>query len=111
ISSTGAGKRTLMELTHQVWAMDSDLDGSLYVDQWDRPREVIRFALTGGDPERLASSRVDYTREYSTVLADGRVLFETQFSGRSRLAVVRPGERVFPLVETSDETFAVAAVI
>jgi hypothetical protein len=34
-------------------------------------------------------------------LADGRIVFATEFSGRSGMVAGRPGERVFPFVETS----------
>ena len=55
--------------------------------------------------ESLSGSR------FSVKLADGRIIFEAQFAGRSRVVAARPGEQWLPLVETSEETFVPAAVI
>src|SRR5207247_3724867 len=44
------------------------------------------------------------------MLDDGRILYAGEFSGRRRLVAGRPGEKVSPFVETSEETFVPAAV-
>jgi hypothetical protein len=113
--STGAkatAVHELVALTHSLYAMDSGPDGSLYVDQLTRPSEVIRFGLSGGIPERLAfSERATSDQGGALLLSDGRVLSATEFSGHPRLVAGRPGERVFPFVETSDDTTVPVALV
>jgi Tol biopolymer transport system component len=100
----------LMALTRIPRDLDIGPDGSLYVDQMSRPQEVIRFGLNGGVPEQLAySERVVRDEGGVLMLEDGRVLYADAFSGRRRLVAGRPGEKVFPFVETSEETFVPAA--
>ena len=100
----------LMVLTRTPLDLDIGPDGSLYVDQRSRPQEVIRFGLNGGMPEQLAySERVVRDEGGVLMLADGRILYAGEFSGRRRLVAGRPGEKVFPFVETSEETFVPVA--
>lgn len=116
IRFSSGGKTTaaheLMSLTHSMSAFDSGPDGSVYVDQLARPQEVIRFGLSGGIPERLAfSERATRDEGGALILSDGRILTATEFSGHLRLVAGRSGDRLFPFVETSDDTSLPAALI
>ncbi len=99
----GESLRTVMTLTMMPWWMDAGPDGSLYIDQVDRPGEVLRFAASGGAPERVAISQT-YLLGAALPLPDGRVLFPSRAAGRDRLLVAAPGKDPIPLVDTQEET-------
>jgi len=106
IPRNGAGPvRTLLSLTLSPWFMDVDKDGNLYLEQADRPIEVLRSAASGGTPELLAGSEAAYHGELVTLqLPDGRVVLNSEVAGRSRLLAARPGGEATPLIETKEET-------
>jgi hypothetical protein len=104
--------RTLMTLTKPPWYMDTAKDGTLYLDQVDRPHEILRFPVSGGQPEVLGSSDTyvpagQYMEPVET--PDGRFLLDTEFSGRGRLLVGKPSADFIPLLDTSEETSSPAA--
>ena len=45
--------RTLMTVTHSPWFIDTGSDGSIFLDLWDRPIEVLRVSPEGGDAEKI----------------------------------------------------------
>ncbi|MFP5230856.1 MAG: protein kinase domain-containing protein [Acidobacteriota bacterium] len=99
--------RTLLTLTRPPWYIDAAKDGSIYLDQVDRPHQVLRFSLRGGVPQVLASSDSyvpagDYMEPVE--VTDGRLLLDTRFSGRERLLMGRPGGEFLPLLDTAEET-------
>jgi hypothetical protein len=97
--------RTLLSLTLPPWFMDVDKDGNLYLEQADRPIEVLRFAASGATPELLAGSEVGPAGGLVTLqLPDGRVVLDSVVAGRSRLLAARPGGEATPLIETKEET-------
>jgi hypothetical protein len=106
IPRNGSGPtRTLLSLTLSPWFMDLDKDGNLYLEQADRPIEVLRFAASGGTPELLAGSEVAPAGGLVTLLLpDGRVVLDSVVAGRSRLLAARPGGEATPLIETKEET-------
>jgi len=97
--------RTLLTLTLPPWFMDVDREGNLYLDQGDRPIEVLRFSVSGGTPEMLAGPKSASTGQFETFqLPDGRVVLASVVAGRSRLVAARPGGEAVPFVETKEET-------
>ncbi|MBI3665202.1 MAG: protein kinase [Acidobacteria bacterium] len=94
--------RTLITLTIAPWYMDTGPDGSLYLDQVDRTAEFLRFSVSGGVPERVASSATG--GDLALPLPDGRVLLLSRPAGRERLLVVMPGKDPIPFLDTSEET-------
>jgi hypothetical protein len=106
IPRNGSGStRTLLSLTLSPWFMDVDKDSNLYLEQADRPIEVLRFAASGGTPELLAGSEVAPAGGLVTLqLPDGRVVLDSVAAGRSRLLAARPGGEATPLIETKEET-------
>ena len=106
IPRRGAGSiRTLFTLTLPPAFMDMDKNGNLYLDQADRPMEVLRFSSAGGTPEVLEGPASSLTGQYQTIsLPDGRVVFGSWLAGRSRLVAARPGAEAVPLIETKEET-------
>lgn len=108
IPRNGSGPiRSLLSLTLPPYFLDVGRDGSLYLDQIDRPLEVLRFSASGGTPELLAGTASPPQEAYSTVqFPDGRVQLPSIVGGRSRLLVARPGGDLVPFVETKEETSA-----
>lgn len=99
--------QTVMTLTKPPWYLDCAKDGTLYLDQVDRPHEILRFPVSGGQPEILGSSDTyvpagQYMDPVETT--DGRFLLDTEFSGKGRLLIGKPGQDFVPLLDTNDET-------
>jgi predicted Ser/Thr protein kinase len=106
IPRSGRGSiRTLITLTSAPWALDAAPDGALYVDQVDRPLDVLRLPRSGGTPEVLASLE-SYSQEFAPPVefSDGRIVLPTLISGRPRLLVGKPGGSFVPLLETNEDT-------
>ncbi len=104
--SGSAPARTLFSLTVVPWFLDAASDGSIYVDQVERPQEVLRFPVSGGAPEVLASTAAFPEGNPSSVeLPDGRVLLPELLSGHASLLMGRPGGDFVPFVDTTEQTF------
>ncbi len=108
IPRTGASTaRTLMSLTSGIWSLDAARDGSLYVDQVDRPLQLLRFPSSGGTPEvldSLESYPVSAGNAAPVEFPDGRFLIPALTSGRSRLLLGQPGGNFVPLLQTNEAT-------
>jgi eukaryotic-like serine/threonine-protein kinase len=99
--------RTLITLTKPPWYFDSASDGTVYVDQVDRPHQILRFPARGGTPEVLASSdSYDPVGRYMDPVqtTEGRFLLDTGFSGQGRLLIGKPQGDFVPLLDTREET-------
>jgi Tol biopolymer transport system component len=94
--------QTLFSVPTTIAYIDVDSDGSVYVDQWERPFDVIRFAPRGGKPEYIATA-TGHTLGV-VPLPDGRVVYESHEADRRRLLVGTAGRPAVPLVETQEET-------
>jgi hypothetical protein len=97
-----------------------DGGGGIYLDQIDRPLEVIRFpapAAGRSDPpavERIAAPALWH--ETGAIgrplqLPDGRVLLPTKAGGRDRLLVAAPGKDPVPLLDDGREETAMPASV
>jgi eukaryotic-like serine/threonine-protein kinase len=113
VPRSGSGSlQPLMTLTTPAWFMDCGADGSIYVDQVERPLQVLRFPVSGGTPEVLAASD-----EYPPALmqpvafSNGSLLIPALLSGHARLLIGKPNGNFFPLVETAEETSPPAALL
>jgi hypothetical protein len=93
--------RVLLTLTGQTFYMDMSTDGSLYIDQVQRPQEAVRFGESAEIPETAAI--VPESGLPVLELPDGRILLTAFFDGRSRLLAAKTGELV-PFVDTEEET-------
>jgi hypothetical protein len=91
--------------------MDTGPDGSIYLDDYDRPKDVLRLPVSGGVPDRLAGSRALNDTVQALQAPDGRVLFPTRLSGRSRLLAARPGKDPHAFVQTDDDTNSPIALL
>jgi hypothetical protein len=108
----------VLTLTAPVWGLEVAADGRLYLDQVQRPLEVLRFDLPAEarapaglerpPVERLAAP---LWRETEAVgrpveLPDGRVVVPGKAAGRDRLLALFPGQEATPLLEGSTEETA-----
>jgi len=96
--------RTLVTLTRAIYSLDTGPDQSLYLDQNDRPKDLVRFTLAGGRTERIATVPTEMGDDNFAVLPDGRVVWMEAAGGRIKLILVEPGKDPAPLVNTSEET-------
>src|SRR5438876_4622983 len=113
VPRSGSGPvQVLMTLTIPPWIMDAGPDGSVYLDQVDRPVQVLHFPPSGGTPEVLATTESRALDLSAPVeFPDGRFLVPTLLSGRSRLSIGKPGGNFFPLVDTAEETHLPAVLL
>jgi hypothetical protein len=112
---------TLLTLTLSAWTLDAGPDDSIYVEQNDRPLELVRFDVgssasversgraRGAHVERiatLASSGLSTMRgDYFAVLPDGRAVWTEVNGGRNRVVVVEAGKDPVPVVSTTEESW------
>ncbi|HEY3619732.1 MAG TPA: protein kinase, partial [Candidatus Sulfotelmatobacter sp.] len=99
--------RTLITLTKPPWYIDLAKDGTVYLDQIDRPHQILRYSVSGGTPDVLASSETyDPAGHYMEPVetAEGRFLLDTGFSGRGRLLIGKPEGDFVPLLDTREGT-------
>jgi serine/threonine protein kinase len=101
--------RTLLEMVHPVFALDTSPDGSIYLDQSDRGSELVRFSAQGGHAEKVAAISNPAVGEhdegeYFTVLPDGHVVWAERTASRTRLILVEPGKVPSPLINTLEDT-------
>jgi hypothetical protein len=115
----------LLTLTGLVWGLDVHAEGRLFLDQIQRPLDVLRFDLPGKTPapagavappvERVAESLLWREPTGSpgqpVELPDGRVLLPSKVAGRDRLLASLPGKDPTPLVEGSEEETALPAAL
>jgi Tol biopolymer transport system component len=94
--------QSLFTVTNQVFYIDSAPDGSVYLSLTDRPSELVRRPLSGGQSERIAGFPDNI--EMIAVLPDGRAVSTARTGGRTRLVVVDKGKDPVPLTSTSEET-------
>jgi hypothetical protein len=99
----------LTTFTTQTWGLEMDARGHLYIDQVQRPEEVLRFAVPadGGDApvERLAGPslwRETHALGQPLMLPDGRLVLPSKVAGRDRLLLTVPGESPAPLLASSN---------
>ena len=97
--------RTLFSLTFSPDMMDVDKDGNIYLDQPDRPMEVLRSSASGGTPDVLVGPERATQGQYETLQSsDGRLVLDSMVAGRSRLLAAKPGGEAVPFIRTKEET-------
>jgi eukaryotic-like serine/threonine-protein kinase len=104
--------QVLITMTTPPWTIDAGPDGNIYVDQVERPLQLLRFSLAGGTPEVVAVSET-YPPSFSPPVEfpDGRFLLPAVFSGHSRLLIGKQGGNFFPLVDSAEDMRLPAALL
>jgi predicted Ser/Thr protein kinase len=102
---------TLLTLTSIVYSLDSAADGSIYVDQVDRPADLVRFSAQGGHVETIATvpgyegpGGPSLDDESFAVLPDGRAVVTQDMEGRMQLIMVEAGKEPAPFLNTAEPT-------
>jgi serine/threonine protein kinase len=101
----------LMTLTDDIGFMDMAADGSLYVDQIERPMQALRFTDSAQQPEPLAIVPVASGVPLGPELPDGRILLTALFDGRSLMLAAKPTGELAPFVDTDEETRGPAVMV
>jgi hypothetical protein len=99
----GTGEKLLLTTTATPWYIDASADGSLYMDQMDRPVDILRFPVSGGVPERISGSFHEGMRGI-VPLPNGGVVAPGPAGDRESLLLVEPGRDSAPLLDTADQT-------
>ncbi len=100
--ANGAGPRTLVTVTGDLKRFDMGPDGVLYADLSEPVGELLRFAPSGGQAEKIGFlPPCEYG--HMALLPDGRLAFFATFGDRSRLMVAEPGKDPLPLVRAGEE--------
>jgi Tol biopolymer transport system component len=105
--------RTLMTVTHSPWFIDTGSDGSIFLDLWDRPSELLRVSPEGGDPEKIGTlpPYPDLPGSYALPLPDGGFLVNSRTGGRDRLLLMYPGKESVPFAQTQEETSMPSSIV
>jgi len=93
----------VLTLTAKVYELDAGPDGAIYLDQAERPANVLRFRVSGGRAEKIATLPAYEDRPFA-VLPDGRIVIQETSAGHTRLMAVEPGKDPVPMVNTSEDT-------
>jgi eukaryotic-like serine/threonine-protein kinase len=84
-------QRTLLTVTSLIYAIDVGKDGSLYLDQHDRPVEVLTWSPTTGRLDRMPLPEANRVAGILP-LADGTILGTAVSGGVSRIVAYAPGK-------------------
>jgi serine/threonine protein kinase len=107
--------RSLFIMTTSAYGLDVGSDGQVYIDQFQRPLEVLRFDASGESVERIASLArrpPGGTGGLPLELPDGRVLLPATVGGRGRLLIGgAAGKDPIPLLEGGRETASPATLL
>ncbi len=97
------GHRVLFSLRSNElpWYIDAGPDGSIYLDQIDRPYSIVRLGVDSATPEMFPAPVID--SQQVVPLADGRVVLSTT-AGKPRALIGRLGSELRPLMQGSEES-------
>jgi hypothetical protein len=97
-----APAQQLFTLTGYLESLAVGADGDIYLDQADRPMEIVRFAPEGGRVERIAAVQKP-VGDYFAALPDGRAVWAEYAAGHSRLMIGGAGKEPASFVSTTEE--------
>jgi hypothetical protein len=92
----------LFNLTGYLESVSIGPDGALYIDEADRPMQIVRFAPEGGPVERIATIPKPQG-DYFAALPDGRAVWAEFAAGTSRLMVGAAGKDPVSVLNTNEE--------
>jgi eukaryotic-like serine/threonine-protein kinase len=116
----GGPPERLFPLMTRAYGLDVDSQGRLYIDQFNRPVNVIRLSETGELVERVASLTLGRDPGFiiqPLSLGGGEVLIPSTVAGKERLLVVKCGQKpdrdneIAPLIAEPIETMQPVARI
>jgi eukaryotic-like serine/threonine-protein kinase len=92
----------LFTVTGYVQSLAVGADGGIYLDQSERPMEIIRFAPEGGRVEHVATAQKP-VGDYFAALPDGGTVWAEYSAGRRRLMIGAAGKEPASLGSTNEE--------
>jgi serine/threonine protein kinase len=101
--------RVLLTLTGRVFSIDLSSDGSLYIDQVERPVETVRFSEGSRTPEAMAAVPVGDSPVLE--LPDKRFLLTSIVDGHARLLAAKTSGELVPFIDTDEETRGPVALV
>jgi hypothetical protein len=96
-----APAQQLFTLTGYLESLSIGPDGDIYLDEAERPMEIIRFFPEGGRVERIATVQKP-VGDYFAALPDGRAVWAEYAAGHSRLMIGAEGKEPASFVSTSE---------
>jgi eukaryotic-like serine/threonine-protein kinase len=105
----GGIARPLMTMPNRVRCIEGGANGEIYIDQLNRPLQVLRLTNAAAPPQRLLTSNVAwidplYGASKSGSLPDGRILITNLVGGHRRLMAANAGQDPIPFVQTMEES-------
>jgi len=97
-----APARPLFNLTGYLQSLSIGPDGDIYLDQSERPMDIVRFAPEGGHVEIVASVEKP-VGDYFAALPDGRAVWAEYAGGQSRLMIGASGKEPAPILHTKEK--------
>jgi hypothetical protein len=110
----GSGTVTpVMTLGGSPYYIDVSRDGVMYVDDAERPSEILRYSPTEARLDRYPLSLAYQTRQHapSLPLPDGRVVVPMPGAGGNRLVVAELGRDPVRFIQRQEETYAPMALL
>src|SRR5262249_3274313 len=82
-----AKPRPYFSTTSGISSLDTGLDGSIYIDQTNRPTQVLRLSASATSPELVFASSAEMVDLPSPPLADGQILVTKIIGGKRQLLI------------------------
>jgi tRNA A-37 threonylcarbamoyl transferase component Bud32 len=104
--------RTVVTLTLPPKYLDEDRNGDLYLDQLDRPYEVLYYPASGGTPEALAGAENASDEAHDSFqLPDGRSVIGSRVAGRRKLLAAGLGGELVTFIQTKEDNSFPACMV
>ena len=110
VSRDGEQGRILFPVTGKPWGLDSGPSGSVFVTTMDGPADILRFAPSGGVPDKLGSMAGSLAAS-PVQLPDGGTLIPNQVLGRRRLLIATPEGELHPFLDSAEQATLPAAIV
>jgi sugar lactone lactonase YvrE len=98
-----APAQQLFTVTGYVQSLSVGADGGIYLDQSERPMEIVRFAPEGGRVEHIASVTKP-VGDFFAALPDGRAVWAEYSAGHRRLMIGASRKDPTSFLNTNEET-------
>ncbi len=109
VSHDGTNGNVVLTLSSRPRFLSAAADGALFVDTKEYPADFLKFPLSGGTPERIASAGSIVMSPVE--LPDGRLVVPGSISGRRLLLLTSPDGSLKRLVDTNEQVGPPAAPV